>query len=264
MKPSLSAQLVSEYRKIMTWRVWWYLVGVLLVVLAGLTALISQIALSSSPFGNGADDAGNASVLFSAPTLVAPMVAITVGILVATRDYRNGTATLTFLGEPRRNRVLASKIVVAAAANILLAALSVIVSAGVAVAFLVAAGEQLWLWSSPVQAKLGWTVIAFMLWSLIGLGIGELVRNQFGALLSAFGYLLAIEPALRMMLGMGNIRLVDFFPGSAGDSLVGGTPMSGMYPRDLQDPVQGGLVLAAFAAIALALGWVRITRSDVP
>lgn len=260
---SLMSAVTCEYRKIVTWRAWWYLVGVVVLVLAGLSATISDIALSSSPFGVGASDASSASVLYSAPTMVGPVVAIAIGILVATRDYRNSTAGLTFLGEPRRDRVLSSKLLVTVGASLFTAALGLVVSAGIALAYLLAADERLWLATPEVQEKFGGTLIAFALWSLFGLGIGALVRNQFGALLAACGYLLVIEPALRMLLGLGGARLVDFFPGVAGDALVGGSPISGMYPNTLQDPMHGGFVLAAYTLVTLALGWVRTITSDV-
>ena len=97
--------LAAEVLKLRTTRTTWVLllVGALL---AGVTA--------AALVGSGSLEDDRALALAQGASFAA-FLALVLGALLVTSEYRHGTITTTFLGEPRRGRVLAAKLVVAAA-----------------------------------------------------------------------------------------------------------------------------------------------------
>ena len=66
-------------------------------------------------------------------------------------------------------------------------------------------------------------IIAFVLWVLVGIGVGALVRNQVGAIVGVLVFTQFLEPVGRTAAGFveGLSNVTRFLPGAASDALVG-------------------------------------------
>jgi hypothetical protein len=107
-----------------------------------------------------------------------------------------------------------------------------------------------------IQLVIGGAVAA-AIWAPIGLGLGALLRNQVATLVGIFVWLLFVEDLL-----FGNVADASrFLPGIAGAALAGVTTAGQVRP--LLTPALGALVLAAYAAVAIAAGSIITTHRDV-
>lgn len=184
---------------------------------------------------------------------ISTIFTLILGILVVTWDYRHGTITQTFLAAPRRERVLAAKLVTAIVLGVLLVASALVLSIGIA---------EIWLGENFQLAGENWNqagriVIAAVLWAILGLGLGAILQTQVGALISAIIWFLVVELVL---VGLGpKIGHVDkYLPGEALREFAAGGVVDDRLGR-----TAAGLLAAGYAAAAAALGTVSVLRRDV-
>ena len=98
---------VAEFLKLRTTRTPWVLFG-LAVVISGL------IAAGFAGFGGlDAYNEDNPALALAQGASFFGILATVLGILLVTNEYRHGTVMTTFLAEPRRERVLGAKLVIA-------------------------------------------------------------------------------------------------------------------------------------------------------
>ena len=107
-----------------------------------------------------------------------------------------------------------------------------------------------------------------MLWVLVGIGVGALVRNQVAAVVIVLAFTQFVEPLLRAGAALvdGLSGFTRVLPGSASDALVGSSVFSVFSAAGQADPLewwQGGLVLAAYAVVFLVAGYLVSWRRDV-
>jgi hypothetical protein len=102
-------------------------------------------------------------------------------------------------------------------------------------------------------------VPGIVLWCVIGVSLGVLLRNQVAAVLVAVGYVLLIDPLAALAIRQLKASPIDqYLLGSASGALVGSSPGVDLLPW-----WAGGLVMLGYAvAIALA-GWWLTVRRDV-
>src|SRR5690606_34605610 len=183
-----------------------------------------------------------------------------IGTLMVTTEFRHKTLTPTFLATPRRGLVLWAKVIIGIVVGALFAVLALIATVGPGAAILAAFGVETALGSSDTWAMFGRIALALVLWTIVGVGVGTLVRNQVAAIVIVLAFTQFIEPIARVAGNFvdGLDVVTNYLPGAAGDALVGfsifstvGTPGAG------PDPIQwwvGGLVLAGYAVVLLVLG----------
>ena len=112
-------------------------------------------------------------------------------------------------------------------------------------------------------------ILAFVLWVLVGIGVGALVRNQVGAIVGVLVFTQFLEPVGRTAAGFveGLTNVTRFLPGAASDALVGASLFSTAAPGlPAEDPLEwwvGGLVLLGYAFVFLLLGHLLSWRRDV-
>ncbi len=95
------------------------------------------------------------------------------------------------------------------------------------------------------------------IFGMVGVGLGALVREQVAAVVGLLVWLLVVERILTSFTALQSWTI--YLPGQAQEALSG----SVLTNQRLQQPWQGGLVLAAYG-IALALGGSRLAlRRDV-
>jgi len=271
---SLAGSTRSEATKQFTTSMWWIL-AIVLAAYIGFTAAVLGFVFAASATGslpgNGpsvpAD--GLSATLYSTATAIGYVFPLLIGTLMVTTEFRHKTLTPTFLAIPKRGVVLWGKIIVGIVLGVIFGFVGVVASVVPSAALLAGYGLATDLSSSDTWALLGRMIIAFVLWVLVGIGVGALVRNQVGAIVGVLVFTQFLEPVGRTAAGFvdGLSSLTQFLPGAAGDSLVGASLFTsgtaGMPAEDSLTWWVGGLVLLAYAVIFLVLGHLLSWRRDV-
>ena len=98
--------------------------------------------------------------------------------------------------------------------------------------------------------------LVLVIFSVIGVGIGALLRNQVGAIVGALVYLYVVEP---IIANVGVLQpAYKWLPGGAVQAIT-----SDFQAPDLLEPWQGGLLLLGYGLVAALLGTVFAVRRDV-
>ena len=109
---------------------------------------------------------------------------------------------------------------------------------------------------------------ALVLYTVIGVGVGALLRNQVGAIVGVLVFTQFIEPIGRTAAAFvdGLADYTRFLPGAASDALVGASVLSASMAQGSADSLEwwvGGLVLLGYAVVFVVLGQLVSWRRDV-
>jgi ABC-2 type transport system permease protein len=277
---SLSTASRSEVTKQFSTTAWWVL-GLVLVLYVGSTAAGLGFVFAASAAGKltGANAPKLPAdtivpVLYSLAASIGYVFPLLIGTLMVTAEFRHKTLTPTFLATPRRGRVLFAKVLVGIVLGALYAAFAVIATVGPAAGILTGFGIGTQLGETNTWALLGRIVLAFIVWALIGIGVGTLVRNQVAAIVIVLAFTQFVEPIARVAASFvkGLSDVTRFLPAAASDTLVGQSIFSsalaspGGGQTTTGHPLEwwaGGLVLLGYAVVFLILGYVVSWRRDV-
>ncbi len=190
------------------------------------------------------------------------------GVLCVTGEYRHQTITTTFVLTPLRPRVLGAKVIATAAWAVLLALLSLVAVAVVALPWNAALGGVTSQVTDQAGAVVPGLLASAILLSLFGLGFGTLVKNQVAAILLTIGGTLILESILIALARAIFHYNLNWLPNGAGAALAGdiargfggGGRGAGFH---LLTWWQGGLVMLAWGLVPLALGYFTTFRRDV-
>lgn len=272
---SLTAATRSESTKQFTTSIWWVLAIVLAAYVAFTAAVLGFVFTASASGALPGDNAPRLSaeglppVLYSTATAVGYVFPLLIGTLMVTTEFRHKTLTPTFLATPRRGLVLWAKLFVGVALGVLYGLIGVIAAVVPAASFLAASGLDTDLGSSDTWALFGRMLLAFVLWVLIGIGVGALVRNQVGAIVGVLVFTQFIEPVGRAVAAFVDqlSGVIRFLPGAASDALVGSSVFTAVPTTgSAAEPLEwwaGGLVLLGYAVVFVVLGHLVSWRRDV-
>ena len=146
----------------------------------------------------------------------------------------------------------------------------ILAGTGAAALFTVAATRDisLGLPAGTVLALLARIGLAMVVYLLIGVGVGALLRNQVTALCVVIGYLYLGEPLLMMIPGVNTLYPV--LPGGATASLTGFTYLADAMSQEvgsaavqLLPPAAGALLLTAYALAAAIIAVILPMRRDI-
>ena len=223
------------------------------------------------------------------------LLALVLGVLIITGEYRHKTVTPTFLAEPRRGRVVTAKLGVAFGGGIALGVLTMLM--GLVIGFvLVAVKVHSCVTTSGVHLKLGiqvqqgmskatcsaqhglyfvasthdmwhdWSriapgvVLGTGLFAIYGLGLGALLKNQVVAIVVGLGFTLVVETIVGAIWpGIG-----EYLPGQAATALedAGRITLRGGTTELL--PWWGGAIMLVIYGVVLAVvGTLTTLRSDI-
>jgi ABC-2 type transport system permease protein len=250
----MTALVRAEWTKLFTTRVW---IGLLLgacVMVAGFTVLLTAFAGDEEsglpPVGTELYEelafatAANVVVLF-----------LILGIIGMTQEYRHRTATPTFLTTPRRGRVVVAKLLAYALAAVPLAFLVLAVNVLVVYIHAGARGAAPELTGDNLRVLTS-SGLALVIYAVIGVGIGALLRNQVGAIVGGLVYLFVIEPIIRQIPA--TAPAYKWMPGGGLEALT-----ATFEGPDLLEPWQGGVLLLGYGLLAAFLGTLLAVRRDV-
>ena len=243
----------SEWTKLLTTKVW---IGLLLgacVLVGGFATLLTGLA-GSSGGPPPLSDPGFAQLVFSLAGQ-ASILSLVLGIIGTTQEYRHRTATPTFLASPHRGRVVAAKLVAYLVAGIPFALVACAVDVLVVLVYAGGRGDAPSLTGDNLQVIAG-AAVAVVLYTVIGVGVGALFRNQVGAIVGALVYLFVIENIIGGLSAISGVY--KWLPGGARAALTATTD-----GPDLFNQWQGGLLLVAYALVFSVVGTLLAVRRDV-
>jgi ABC-2 type transport system permease protein len=188
-------------------------------------------------------------------------VALLLGVLAVTTEYRHGTIVPALLITPGRLRVLIAKLIVLTAVGAVLGLL--VFGAGAAIALPVLAARHVpsGLDGAGLAGLIAGGAVATALFAVLGVGFGAVVRNQAGAVVAALGLLYVAEPLLGALPGAGGA--IQRF-GLAGLASSASATSAFLGNAHLLSAPAGAGLLAGYAALVVAVGAVLFRQRDLP
>jgi ABC-2 type transport system permease protein len=177
---------------------------------------------------------------------------LVLGAMISAGEYRNRTATDSFLTTPRRWRVVAVKLVTAAGTGLVFGALAAGTALAIAAHVYGLRGYTFPLSSSEAWRILAGAMVSASLLGALGSATGSLVRNQVGVIV---GWLVWLTIAESIVVGLVP-DIGRWLPGAASRGLV--LDPNGDF---LSQPV-AGLVLATYAVVIAASAILIERRRD--
>jgi ABC-2 type transport system permease protein len=247
----------AEWTKLFTTRVWIGLVLGACVMAGGFAALFTALAGVEQNGQPGLPAVGTPEYeeLVLATGANASVLLLILGIIGMTQEYRHKTAVPTFLTTPHRGRVVGAKLLAYALVAVPFALLILAVNVLVVTIYAGARGDAPSLTGDNLRviASAGLVLVIF---TVIGIGVGALLRNQVGAIVGALVYLYVIEP---IVSAIGVLQpAYKWLPGGAVQAIT-----SDFEAPDLLEPWQGGLLLLGYGLVAAVLGTFLAVRRDI-
>ena len=185
----------------------------------------------------------------------ATILALLMGVILVTNEFRHGTIARTLLATPRRSRLVAVKLLTGAAtgAGLMLGMFVVIASTAV-----------IWLGILDVPLEPGeaadgaWrALIVVVIAGILGAAIGGAVHSQVGALVGALVWMFVLEPICWALLGLVDLDgVAEYLPAAALGGAVDSTSEGLSWERSV------GVALA-WTALAALLALSRTGRRDI-
>jgi ABC-2 type transport system permease protein len=223
--------LHSEWLKIRTTRtIVWYLLSLVVIVgiaVAGQVANAPDFVLESEEGFIDTLEASTAATFFT----------LLFGIIGITGEYRHETITHTFLATPVRERVVVAKVLIYAAAGLLLGLFAVLLTFAMALPWLAAKNADPTLLERDVGLFLVGVLATAALWGALGSAFGSVVPTQVGAIVIALIWLLIVENLVAGLLP----EVAPYTPGGAARGLM---------------RIDGEEVLPMWSAAAVTAGYV--------
>jgi ABC-2 type transport system permease protein len=184
---------------------------------------------------------------------------------MVTGEFFHLTATSTFLTTPRRERVIVAKMVVAVGLAVSVWLLTTLLNLVFAPIVLGTFDEPTYLGEDFVWQAIGLNGLAFVLWSLVGVGAGVLIRSQLGTVITLSVLYVIGTQVLTLVFFLLSQNVWEPFmqvrllvPTLASDLLITGPQLDGDPPRWV-----GGLILFGYAAVTAVIGTLITKRRDI-
>lgn len=175
--------------------------------------------------------------------MLSALVLVALGVLSTAGEWSHGSVQTTFLLEPRRGRVMATK----SAALALMGAGIAVVGSGLS-ALLLLVMEPSASWDGGLRA-IGMVAVAGAVFALVGAGVGAAVGNTPGALTGFYLVELGLIPALQM------------FKPEVADKIDPGNAVLSLAQGD--HTALSVTILAVWVGVALVAGAVMTSRRAV-
>lgn len=261
----------SEITKQFTTAGWWVLAIVLFVYVvftAGVMAL--AIGVTTHDAGVTSLDSNTAATLYGIAATAGYVIPLLFGTLMVTTEFRHALVIPTFLATPKRSMSLVAKIIAGVIMGLLYGAVAIIASVATVAIVLSLFGVDTGLGDSEVLLTIARSVLAMILWVLVGIGVGSVIRNQVAAIVVVLAFTMFVEQLLRLggMLLEWLGEFTKWLPGAASDALVGHSLFSASLSGSTTagEPLtwwMGGVVLLGYAVVLTAIGALTTWRRDV-
>jgi ABC-2 type transport system permease protein len=242
----------AELLKLRTTRTaFWTMVGLPPAVALAVSSSIASAGRSGGGFSLGTVE-GVRNVLGASSS--GAVVALILGILAMSGEYRHQTVTQTFLVTPLRHRVVAAKFAAFALVGMALAVAATALTLAVALPWLAGEGAHVRIVQDMGLVFLGATA-GTALYGAMGVAVGALIRNQAAALVIALAWMMLIENVFVGLLP----ALGRWLPGGAASALMSASVRAG----HLLPMWAAALVLGAYAVGFAVAGSRVVVERDV-
>ena len=228
--------LPIELYKLRTTPALWVALAVTLV-LALVSTATTILVEGAAPMPVGST--GHVSKALSSAALTS-VVMLALGVLIIAGEYRHRTIMQTYLGQPRRGLVLATKLVTAGLVGAALAA----VTFGLTYAEAVVLYGSLGVESLPVDVGRLWVgaILSTATYGLLGVALGALTRNTVAAIVGGIAWAMVIEAGILVLVVP---DLAKWLPTGAATALT----TTGEASSALLAPGAAALVLIGWALL---------------
>ncbi len=261
------AVIRSEWLKIRTTAVPWVLTAIALVI-NGLLILVYFLSHDSSGGGGGQ---GSGSFGFpSYPHTTQKLrnllgsgfqgylLALLLGTLMVTSEFRHKTVTTSFLVTPHRPRFVGAKLITAAilgAALAVIMLIATIIGGGITLS---AEGGSFSALVHQIGAVAPGMILVFALFAVLGVGIGSVLTNQVAAIIVCLGWFIILE-GIMVSLVNSAARWVPTGAAAAASNLTRGQGARfGLF-----NWWQGTLLMLGYGLVFAAVGSLILTKHDI-
>jgi ABC-2 type transport system permease protein len=249
--------LRSEWTKLRSVRSTYWTLAAVLLATVGICVLACWSYVAHFPT-DPSELVGFDSTLFSLNGLYLAQLAIgTLGVLAITGEYATGMIRTTMAAVPQRRVLLAAKAVVFTAVALAVGEIASFAAFLIGQAILGTKGAGVSLTdSSALRAVVGGGLFLAVV-GLLGLGLGAAIRHTAGATAALFGLLFLPSALVDLLPTAWRNDLIPYMPANAGSQIFTVFPNRGALA-----PWAGFGVFCAYAAAALAVAMITITRRD--
>lgn len=265
----MMALISAELLKVRTTRSWWgILIGAVVWIgaLSALAAIFTGMQFEGQPPSPTPEDPDIARGVYTAGlTNFGYVFTMMLGVLIIGSEYRHQTVTPTFLATPRRWHSVVAKWASASCYSIVYGLVFLGLSVGLGASIFAARGYDVDLANGDLWRALGLSMAAFVLWGLIGIGLGTLLGNQIVAILVGIGFVV-VEMIASVILSFveWGADVLKFFPSNATGAMISPEIVTGPGQQIGVLPWWGGaLELVLIAAVFSVVGAALTLRRDV-
>jgi ABC-2 type transport system permease protein len=184
---------------------------------------------------------------------IAGVFAALAGIMLFTSEYRFGTIRPTFLFNPSRSRLFASKMLAGALAGLVFGIIGEGLTFAIGLIILKARDIPISLSGGNITMLIVGSVVGSALWGVIGVGLGAVIPNQVGAVIALLAWGFVVENLLfGLVPSVGRL-----LPVHAQDSIIGFTG------QHYLSGIEGTIVLIAWTALLAGAGLFQLRRRDI-
>jgi ABC-2 type transport system permease protein len=263
----MSGVLRAELRRITTTKLWWIVLISIFVLSAGYAALPAAVALlqsgagvASSPF----TDPGIIRSIYNGGNVLSRILAMVVGIVAIGSEYRYGTVAASYLATPRRVRMVLGRTGALLIFGVIYGITSVAAGMLVAIPFVLTNNGSLLLDQTETWRSIILGVCSIALWTLIGMGIGILIKNLLVALVVGVILGFLVEPIVSVVFFFKRWeQLLNLMPSGATNAMLEITSpvlFAGQQPSPWW---LAGLILAAWCLLPALAGLLSAVRRDI-
>ncbi|WP_433732079.1 ABC transporter permease [Nocardia sp. CA-129566] len=256
LPPDLVPAVNSEVRKVITLRASRILAALILAIALVASTVTALLAGPADPKSDPAT--GAATIGLYIGLAIAIVLAGAFGAAGAGAEYRYATMPSTALFTSDRDRLAAAKFLVTAG----FALATTFAVELLAFACLLAFGRGKFDFGLRLLAVFGGGLLAAVCWSVIGAGLGLLLRTSTGAIATMLGWLVIIEPLLWIVTkAIGFAGVVTVLPGSATISTVA---VDSFTDSDFLAPTPAALVVLLLWTLGIGGGaWWLLRKRDI-
>jgi ABC-2 type transport system permease protein len=265
----------AELFKVRTTAIWWIMALILLplyLLSVGFNWL-GAAATSTEGAPESQADQIEASLqpinvatnLYTSGQYMGVLIVLLLSAIIVTSEFFHLTATTTFLVTPRREAVILAKFAAAIIVSLIVWAVTTIGNLIMVPFILDALNLDVSLGEPAIWRAIALNALAFVLWAILGVGAGVLIRSQIAAtLVLAILYTVgaSVVGVIFLLLTENVARWIEnlqvLVPTTASQLMISGTELPGNPPRWV-----GAVVLIGYAVVTGALGTVITKRRDI-
>lgn len=250
---SIGRQLRSEFIKLLSVRGTWWSVVIVAVLTIGIAVLIAA---------NLTDGGLDPIMVIVAPVQFTMLLAGILGVISVTGEYSTGMIRSTLTANPRRGAVLAAKAIVLGV-FLFVVSLVIFLAAAAIVTPILASNDLSFDWTTPDATILPIVSAsaAMSLFTLLGVGLGFLLRSGAGAIAVTVGIIFVLPVIFSLVSGFlpdltWLLEWAKYLPSAAVPSAIAPSDASVLSAGE------SWLTLGVWAAAALLAGLAVLKRRD--